>query len=253
MKRSLLAIWPILVFFLLLSTHLSAAPSVQLSVAASMTDAIKALSADFGKTHPDIEILFNFGASGALAKQIEQGAPVDIFISAHTKWMKHLADKNLIDTGSERVFGYNTLVFTGDPKLEPLSLADIVQLQRIAIGTPESVPAGQYAKQALIASGLWDTLEQGNRLMLTQDVRQALIYADRGEVDGAFVYKTDALLATNAKVLFSVPADLYDQVTYPIALTLTGADNEAARALFEYLQTPEATAIITGFGFEPAK
>lgn len=253
MRRSILTLWSALLF----SAHLlwgnDSAASVQLSVAASLTDATKALSADFGKTHPEIDIFFNFGSSGALAKQIEQGAPVDIFISAHPKWMKHLADKNLVDTSSERVFGYNTLVFTGDPKLQPLKLVDTVQLKRIAIGIPESVPAGQYAKQALTASGLWDTLEQGNRLMLTQDVRQALIYADRGEVDGAFVYKTDALLAKNATILFNVPTELHDQITYPIALTMTGKNNGEARALFEYLKTPKADAIIAGFGFESAR
>ncbi|MCB2217838.1 molybdate ABC transporter substrate-binding protein [Desulfofustis glycolicus] len=252
MKRITLASCWTIGLFLFMSVHAAAAASVQLSVAASMTDATKALTEDFKKNHPDIEIRSNFASSGALAKQIEQGAPADIYISANQKWMSYLAEKKLIDTDSMRIFAYNTLVFAGNPKLAPISIADVVTLKLIAIGTPESVPAGQYAKQALTASGLWDTLEQGNLLMLTKDVRQALIYADRGEVDGAFVYKTDALLAKNATILFSIPDKLYDRVAYPIALTPIGAVNEAARALFDYLKTPEADAIIAGFGFEPA-
>ncbi len=246
-------VWSIVLFFSILFPQVSCGATVQLSVAASMTDAVKALTADFGRSHPDTEIFSNFASSGSLAKQIEHGAPADIYISANNKWMNYLAEKNLVDTDSVRVFVYNTLVFAGDPNLKPIAFGDVAKLELIAIGTPESVPAGQYAKQALTAGGLWDTLEQNNRLMMAKDVRQALMYADRGEVDGAFVYKTDALLAKNAAILFTVPDTLYDRVAYPVALTLSGATNEGARTLFDYLKTPEATAIIAGFGFQPAR
>jgi len=246
-------VWSIVLFFSILSPQVSCGATVQLSVAASMTDAVKALTEDFGRNHPDTEIFSNFASSGALAKQIEHGAPADIYLSANHKWMDYLAEKKLIDTDSERVFAYNALVFAGDPDLKPIAFGDVAKLELIAIGTPESVPAGQYAKQALIAGGLWDALMEDNRLMMAKDVRQALIYADRGEVDGAFVYKTDALLAEHVAVLFDVPTALYDRVTYPIALTPAGRANEAARALFDYLKTPAAVAIITGFGFEPAR
>ncbi|MCB2174004.1 molybdate ABC transporter substrate-binding protein [bacterium] len=252
MRIGIVTIWSIVLFFGALSPQISVGATVQLSAAASMTDAIKALIMDFGKRHPDAEILANFAASGALAKQIEQGAPADIYISANRTWMDYLAEKELIATNSERIFCYNTLVFVGDPRLGPITLADIADLELIAIGTPASVPAGHYAKQALIGSGLWDSLAESNRLMMAKDVRQALIYAERGEVDGAFVYKTDALLAKNASILFSVPDKLYDRVVYPIALTPMGTDNQAARVLFDYLKTPAAAAIIAGFGFEPA-
>ncbi|MBE0585452.1 MAG: molybdate ABC transporter substrate-binding protein, partial [Desulfofustis sp.] len=146
MERRRVTVWSIVLFCCILAPQLSFGASVQLSVAASMTDAVKALTADFGRSHPDIEILSNFASSGALAKQIEHGAPADIFISANQKWMNYLAEKKLIDTDSERIFVYNTLVFAGDPELKPIILADVVQLKLIAIGTPESVPAGQYAK-----------------------------------------------------------------------------------------------------------
>ncbi|GAB6191827.1 molybdate ABC transporter substrate-binding protein [Desulfocastanea catecholica] len=226
------------------------AQTVHLSVAASMTDAFNDIVAGFTAAHPNTEILPNFASSGSLAKQIEQGAPADIYVSANPKWMKYLVEKNLIATGTDRIFAYNQLVFVGAEKTQVSSLDNLGTLERIALGTPQSVPAGQYAKQAMEKAGINATLEQANKLVMTKDVRQALIYADRGEVDGAFVYRTDALLAKQAKILFIVPENLYDRVSYPVALTVEGAGNDSAKALYEYLKSPEAIAILTEYGFQ---
>jgi len=226
------------------------AQTVHLSVAASMTDAFNDIIAAFTTSHSNAEILPNFASSGSLAKQIHQGAPADIYVSANPKWMKYLVEENFIASGTDRIFAYNQLVFVGAEKTTALSLENISTLDRIAIGTPQSVPAGQYAKQAMDKAGIYTTLEQANKLVMAKDVRQALIYADRGEVDGAFIYKTDALLAKQAKILFTVPEDLYDRVSYPVALTVEGAQNETAKALYEYLQSPEAVAILSKYGFE---
>ena len=111
------------------------------------------------------------------------------------------------------------------------SLADLKALQRIAIGTPASVPAGQYAEQAMRAAGIYEELEKDKKLVMAQDVRQALIYADRGEVDGAFVYQTDAMLAKEAKILLVVPDDLYDRVSYPMVITTNGASKGGSKGL----------------------
>lgn len=226
------------------------AQTIHLSVAASMTDAFNAITAKFTALHPDAKFQLNYASSGSLAKQIEQGAPADIYVSANPQWMKYLIEKQLIEPGSERIFAYNKLVFVGEKKASDLNLENLVKLERIALGSPQSVPAGQYAKQAMEHAGIYSTLEKDSKLIMAKDVRQALIYADRGEVDGAFVYKTDALLATNARILFVVPDNLYDRVSYPMAMTVTGAQNELVQAFFAYLSNPETTVLLRTYGFE---
>jgi molybdate transport system substrate-binding protein len=227
------------------------AETIHLSIAASMTDVFKEMMAGFTEKNPAVEFQSNFASSGSMAKQIEQGAPADIFVSANPKWMKYLVEKQLVAAGTDRIFAYNQLVFAGEKKSTEFSMESLTGLERIALGNPQNVPAGQYAKQAMERAGVYATLEKEKKLVMAKDVRQALIYADRGEVDGAFVYKTDALLARHAQSLFIVPEDLYDRVSYPVALTAEGAKNEQAKAFYDYMSSPEAIAILTKYGFEP--
>ena len=223
------------------------AAELHLSVAASMTDATKALIVAYEKQTPGVSFRPNFGASGSLAKQIAQGAPADIYLSANPKWMDYLVEAGLVAADQVRTLANNSLVFVGQKGLTVNSLADVATLQRIAIGSPKSVPAGQYAEQALQAAGLLEQVQ--GRLVMAQDVRQALVYAERGEVDGAFVYKTDARLAQQAVILFEVPQALYPEVTYPVGLTVAGSRNPAAVAFFAYLKTEAASDILRKFGF----
>jgi molybdate transport system substrate-binding protein len=239
----LLACWSAL----LVAAAPAVAGPVRLSVAASLTDALKEIAALYTAAHPGVEVWPNFGASGALAKQIAQGAPADIFISANPKWMEYLVEQGRIAPGQTATLAYNTLVFVGRPGLQVAKLADLPGLQRIAMGSPKSVPAGQYAEQALKAAGLAEPL--AGKLVLAQDVRQALVYADRGETDGAFVYRTDALLAKEAKILFEVPRTLYDPVSYPLGLTQQGAGSLDAVGFFDFLTTPTARAVLLKYGF----
>jgi len=239
--------WLAVVLLILLPVSPAFAVEVRLSVAASMTDAVNALITDYGKKVQNIKFLPNFGSSGALAKQIEQGAPADIFISANPKWMVYLLEKHRIQAETVRPLAYNSLVFVGDKALSIKELGDLAHLQHIAIGSPRSVPAGQYAEQALLAAGLYQQLR--NKLVMAKDVRQALMYADRGETDGAFVYRTDALLAENAVILLEVPQNLYDEVTYPISLTVEGAAKPEAVAFYVFLKTTEAQEILRKYGF----
>ncbi|MCW5207026.1 molybdate ABC transporter substrate-binding protein, partial [Desulfobulbus sp. F5] len=201
------------------------AETIHLSAAASLTDACKEIITTYEAKQPGTKVLPNFGASGALAKQIEQGAPADVFISASQEWVKYLADKQLAAPGSEKPFTGNSLVFVGSAKAADLSMEKLNTLKRIAVGNPKNVPAGQYAKQAMEKAGVYAALEHGQKFVLTDDVRHALMYADQGEVDGAFVYKTDALLTKNAKTLFTVDAALHDKIVYPMVLTTAGAKN----------------------------
>ncbi len=218
------------------------AADLMISAAASTTDVVKALTAAYGAAHPKVGFRCNFGASGTLAKQIAQGAPADLFISAHPKWMDYLVAEKLIAADRVRPFAGNSLVLVGTRGLAVSSLADVVKLRRIAIGSPQSVPAGQYAEQALKAAGVFDRL--AGKLVMAQDVRQALVYADRGEVDGAFVYRTDAPLAKHSVILLEVPQSLYAEVTYPVGLTVEGAEKPDAVAFFDFLRTETALDIL---------
>jgi len=235
-----------LLILLAMVTAASAA-EVQLSVAASMTDAVKALIAAYRSQAPEVGFQPNFGSSGTLAKQIAQGAPADLFISANPTWMDYLVEQGLVPADQVRPLAGNALVLVGQPGPTVESLADVAKLTRIAIGSPKSVPAGQYAEQALRAAGLYERVQ--GRLVLAKDVRQALIYADRGEVEGAFVYRTDALLAQTAGILLEVPPTLYDPVVYPLGLTVAGTANPAAVKFVGFLQSAEAAGVLKKFGF----
>jgi molybdate transport system substrate-binding protein len=237
---------------LTLSAQIVGAETLHLSVAASMTDVVKKIITDFGEKHPDVKVLPNFASSGSLAKQIAKGAPADLYVSANPKWMAFLVKEGMIDSATDRVFAYNKLVFIGQPEVGPLTLEQITTLQKIGIGTPQSVPAGQYAKQAMEKANIYETLEKARKLVMAKDVRQALLYAERGEVDGSFVYRTDALLAKQAKILFTVPGDLYDRVAYPLGLTVKGAKKDGAVKFYEYMGSEQATTLLKEYGFEPA-
>lgn len=239
--------------FLLLGCILLAVPAaaadVKLSVAGSLTDAVKELVTDYQNSVADVRIQANFASSGSLAKQIVAGAPADIYISANPKWMQYLQEQGFIAADAARVLVHNSLVFVGRTTAEVQSLDDVTKLQRIALGSPTSVPAGRYAEQALVAAGIYPQLQTSRRLIFTKDVRQALLYADREEVDGSFVYRTDALLAKEAEILLSVPQALYPQVSYPTALTKTAMDNPAASSFYHYLFSSKSQQILQKYGF----
>lgn len=248
----------IVVLTLILCLHppvaiIAKADTVYVSVAASMTDVLKEIIETFAKSHPEIKILPNFASSGSLAKQIFQGAPADVYISANQKWMDYLIDQKVVDSSSRKTFAYNRLVFIGRPETIVASIQGIKSLNRIAIGNPRSVPAGTYAKQAMENAGVYDSVKNGNKLVMAKDVRQALIYTDRGEVDGAFVYKTDALLARRVKLFFEVEGKLYDKVSYPLCLTLGGVKKAEAILFYDFIISAEAVWVLEKYGFEQAK
>jgi molybdate transport system substrate-binding protein len=235
------------VFFVLFMTGPVQAGEVNLAVAASLREVINELTDSFARTHQGVKFLKNYGGSGALAKQIENGAPADIFISANPEWMEYLKDKKLADTGSISTFAYNTLVFAGAAG-KASSMQDLLKLERIAIGSPKSVPAGEYAMEALKKAGIDKQLQK--KLVMARDVRECLMYAERGEVDGAFVYRTDALQAKQARILFTVPRELYPRVTYPMGLTAAGAKNGEAQNFYRFLQSEEARTVLLKYGFD---
>jgi molybdate transport system substrate-binding protein len=233
--------------FIILTSIPVLAGQVNLSAAASLKDALNEMTAAYAKSHPGVSFQKNYAASGALAGQIEQGAPADLFISANVKWIDYLKEKSLVDAPSVRTFAFNDLVFAGTTRLKIKSMNDLTKLGKIGIGSPKSVPAGEYAMQAIVKSGLEQAL--AGKLIMAKDVRESLMYAELGEVDGSFVYRTDALMAQKAKILFFVPANLYPEVVYPIALTTSGAKNADAKSFFAWLKGKQATAILKKYGF----
>ncbi|HHE31159.1 MAG TPA: molybdate ABC transporter substrate-binding protein [Chlorobaculum parvum] len=245
--KQLLSTFAITFYAILLTTGDALAGRINLSAAASMKDALNEITATYVTTHPDTTFRKNYAASGALAGQIEQGAPADVYISANVKWMKYLEEKKLVDLSSVRTFAFNELVFAGTTAKKVDEMSDLPTLGKIGIGSPKSVPAGEYAMQAIVKSGLKQKL--AGKLIIAKDVRESLMYAELGEVDGSFVYRTDALLARKAKILFIVPGNLYPQISYPMALTVTGAKNADTKSFYVWLKGNEAKTILKKYGF----
>ncbi|PYY30825.1 Molybdenum ABC transporter periplasmic molybdate-binding protein [Paenibacillus illinoisensis] len=222
-----------------------------ISAAASLTDAMKEIETNYELAHPYIELNFNFGASGALQQQIEQGAPADIFVSAATKNMNALVDENLIASADQKNLLQNSLV-TIIPAGSENAVSNEQDLtadsvKTVAIGIPESVPAGTYAKEALTNASLWDQLE--SKLVQGKDVRQVLQYVETGNADAGFVYKTDALTSDQVKIAFEVDKNSYTPANYPVGIIEGTKHRTEAEQFYAYLQTPEVLDVFAKYGF----
>lgn len=245
----------ILLFLYVLLLPLAArAQELTFFAAASLTDALKdvaALWVQQGHTAPRL----SFGASSTLARQIEQGAPVNLFASADQKWMDYLAKKNLLAADTRKDLLGNDLVLIV-PADKPVHIdigpgVDLAALLgpagRIATGDPAHVPVGIYAEQALKKLGLWDSLSP--RLARTDDVRSALLLVERGEAPAGIVYATDAAVSKGVTIAGVFPASSHDPVVYPFAVTKAG-DTPEARALLAFLAGPQARAVFEQRGFK---
>ena len=230
------------------------AQEVLLSVAISLKDATEELGREFQRTHPGVTLQYNFGASGDLQKQIEAGAPVDLFISAGQKQIDELGTRGLLRTESQRIFARNvlTLIVPGDSRLDLRGPADLLQpqVQRVVIGNPKTVPAGQYAEESLRSLGLWEALRP--KLIFAENVRQALEYVASGEVDAGFVYATDAATrAGRIKEAGRPPQESYTPVTYPGAIIAASRHPALAQAFMDLLLNPAGQQILARWGFQP--
>jgi molybdate transport system substrate-binding protein len=230
------------------------AQEVTLSVAISMKEAVEEVGRGFMAARPDVTLRYNFGSSGELQKQIEAGAPVDLFISAAQRQMDELQAKGLIVVASRRIFARNvlTVITPADSKVPITKPADLLdaRVTRIVVGNPRTVPAGQYSEETLRAVGLWDRLQP--KLVLSENVRQALEYVARGEVDAGFVYTTDA--ATRAKDLkeaFRPAEDTYRPIVYPVAVVAGARHARIAQAFLDLLVSREGQSVLGRLGFLP--
>ncbi|MES2129926.1 MAG: molybdate ABC transporter substrate-binding protein [Pseudomonadota bacterium] len=230
---------PALLALALLCALPARAGDITVSAAASLTEAFREIGRSYEGSHRGVHLAFNFGASGALMQQIVKGAPVDVFAAADQESMDGAARQGLVRTRAN--FAGNRLVVVVPPSGRIDKLADLAGATRIAIGNPASVPVGRYAREALQAARLWEALEA--KFIQTQNVRQALDYVARGEVDAGFVYATDVPLA-RVRQAFEVP--MAKPISYPIA---TVSANPEAQQFLAYVLSPAGQAILQSFGF----
>src|SRR5690625_3206939 len=221
-----------------------------ISAAASLTDALEEIKAVYEKEN-SVKLILNFGGSGKLAQQIQQGTPVDFLLSAIEYWMNQLIQDNYIDKGTENDITGNKLVLIvkSDSKIELSSFENIVDYpyEQIAIGNPESVTAGKYTEEALKSIGIWDELE--HKMVFAQNVRQVLTYVETGNTDIGFVYESDALSSEDVKILTFSDSVGHEPIIYQGALTAQTELNQAGMDFMEFLLSSEAQAILEKYGF----
>lgn len=253
MIRTLLAL-AVTAMTLVGATAPAVAQEATFSVAISVKEAVEELGRRFMKSHPGVTLRYNVGSSGELQKQIEAGAPVDLFISAAQQQMDALDRRGLVVASTRRVFARNVLVAV-KPLDSTLDLAKPGHLldprvRRVVIGNPKTVPAGQYSEEALRALGLWDRLKP--RLVFAENVRQVLEYVARGEVDAGFVYASD-LAARPGRVTeaFRPGEDTYQAIAYPVAVVKDARQPALAEAFITLLVSPEGQAVLARLGFQP--
>ncbi|MBL7564873.1 molybdate ABC transporter substrate-binding protein [Staphylococcus saccharolyticus] len=217
---------------------------LQISAAASLTEVSQALGDEFKKEHKNVDIKFNYGGSGALRQQIETGAPTDVFMSANTKDVDILKDKNK----AQDTYNYakNTLVLIGDKDKNYKSLKDLKSSDKLALGQIKTVPAGKNAKQYLDDNNLYDSVK--NNVVYAKDVKQVLNYVETGNAQEGFVYKTDLYNPKKKtdKVKEIEEIKLSKSITYKAGVT---SDKKLARDWLKFLKSPKAKKILEEYHF----
>lgn len=227
---------------------------IMLAAAASLKNAFEDKLIPMFKEQTGISVTATYDSSGKLQTQIEEGAPVDVFFSAAMKQMNALQDEQMIDADSVVKLLENKLVMIvpAGSTLELKEFSDVLNANTIAIGDPESVPAGQYAKEAFTNLGIWDALQE-KTLSLGTNVTEVLEWVAAGSADVGFVYKTDAMSkAGQVDIVAEAPeGSLEKPVIYPVGQLTNAANPEGAAAFLEFLQTKEALAVFEEYGFTP--
>ena len=250
MRRFILL--PIVAFLLLAASALQAA-ELTILAAASLTDALKEIGSNYEKQSGD-KLVYNFAASSVLARQIQEGAPADVFISADEAKMDSVASD--LATGTRKSILSNTLavVVFSESKIEIHEIEDLTrpEIERIALAEPQSVPAGIYAKQYLKKVGLWKKVI--DKVIPTENVRAALAAVEYGNVEVGMVYKTDVLISKKVRMALEVPAEEGPRISYPIAALKSSRQPEETLAFIAYVQSPSASEVFKryGFSFPPA-
>jgi molybdate transport system substrate-binding protein len=228
----------------------AAAAEVTVFAAASLTDSLKEIATVYEKATGD-KLVFNFGASSTLARQIQEGAPADLFFSADEAKMDGLEKSGLLVKGTRRSLLSNTLVVVvpADSSLKIDSPEDLAtdKVKVLALAETQSVPAGIYAKEWLQAQKLWSRVSA--KVVPTENVRAALAAVESGNADAGIVYRTDAGISKKVKIAYEVPAAGGPKISYPLAVIAESKRQEAARKLLAYLESPPALEVFRRYGF----
>jgi molybdate transport system substrate-binding protein len=235
--------------------HATPVPQKEITVAAaiSLKDVLDEIAQLYRADTPDTVIHFNLGASGTLQRQIEEGAPVDVFISASEDQMNSLESKGLLLPDTRRDLVRNTVVLivpkgkTGIASFQDLTRPDV---KRIAIGEPKTVPAGKYAQEVLTHFHLYEQLKP--KFVLASDVRQVLTYVSTGNVDAGIVYVTDAQTSPEVSVVTTAPEDSHSAVIYPVAILKSSKESGEAKHFEDFLAGEKAQVVFEKYGFKPA-
>ncbi|WP_083979122.1 molybdate ABC transporter substrate-binding protein [Bacillus alveayuensis] len=220
------------------------------SAAASLQNALLEIKESFEKKHEHIHLSFNFGSSGALERQISQGAPVDIFFSASEDKFDNLVQQGLINQRKNLVGNELVLVVPYESKNKINRFQDLKNdhIQHVAIGIPEVVPAGKYAKESLQNLNIWNDIEQ--KIIFAKDVRQVLSYVETGNVDAGIVYRTDARISNKVKIVATAEENIHFPIIYPIGIIKNTNHLEEAKLFYQFMQKEDAMQILKKYGFK---
>lgn len=223
--------------------------SLTVSAAASLNEALTEIKSLYEEEHENVELILNFGGSGSLQQQIKQGAPVDLFLSAAEKPFLELVSNDLIDQSNHTELIGNSLVLIApiDSTLASIGELSKNSVKKVAMGTIESVPAGNYTKQSLLSIGQWEDISK--KMVYTKDVKQVLTYVETGNVDAGFVYKTDAQASQKVRILTEIDDDHHDPIVYPAGVVKASKSYEHAVTFFQFLQTDSVQEIFKKYGF----
>jgi molybdate transport system substrate-binding protein len=240
----------VLLLAVLLTTIATRPPAIVVFAAASLTDCLKEIASKYTR-HTGEQVVFNFGASSFLARQIQEGAPADVFLSADDAKMDGLEKKGLILAGTRKSRLSNLLVIiaTADSPLRIQSPNDLTNsaIRRVALADPQTVPAGIYAKEYLQKLGLWPRIAP--KVVPVNNVRAALAAVESGNAEAGVVYKTDAAISTKVKVAYAVPRNEGPDISYPMAVIKDSTHLAGARKFLKFLDSDEAAVVFEQFGF----
>ena len=221
-----------------------------ISAAASLKEALEEIKPLYQQSKPNVNINYNFGSSGALQQQIEQGAPADIFISAAKKQVDALEQKGLLVAGTRNIIAKNRLVLVVPKNVVGItsfySLKD-AKVKKIAIGEPRSVPAGQYAQQVLEKLKIWSEIK--SKLVFANNVRQVLASVESGNADAGLVYITDAKISDKVKVVVTADEKYHSPIIYPLAVVKRNKNIDAAKEFSQFLSSNQAKSVFKKYGF----
>ncbi len=255
-KKSSLLVIGCLIALLAMGNVNAQSAEIAVSAAISLKEAFQEMGRLYESKNAGAKVVFNFGASGDLAKQIEGGAPVDIFASAAPKDMNLLEEKSMISAGSRADFAKNSVVLIQplSSKLEIRKFEDLMkpEIKKISIGNPQSVPAGRYAQEILTHFKIWDSMK--DKLIFAENVRQVLDYIVRNEVDAGIVYLTDAKSKEkDVRIVATAPPESHKPVIYPLGVIKDSKNEASAKAFIALILSEEGGKILQKYGFEPIR